>query len=90
MRLPYLLFVFLEKNVEFCALYYFDIKSMEPKKDVDLLRHNKKSILFNNRELNAIDFYCRKYRVTNRSKFMREAIITSILKKLDEDYPALF
>jgi len=63
---------------------------MEYKKDVDLLRLNKKTILFNNRELKAIELYCRKYRINNRSKFMREAIITSILKKLDEDYPTLF
>jgi len=64
--------------------------TIEHKKDVDMLRINKKTILFNNRELNAIEFYCRKYRIKNRSKFMREVIITSILKKLDEDYPTLF
>ena len=63
---------------------------MDHKKDVDLLRHNKKTILFNNKELKAIEFYCRKYRINNRSKFMREAIITSLLKKLDDDYPTLF
>jgi metal-responsive CopG/Arc/MetJ family transcriptional regulator len=63
---------------------------MEPKKNVDLLRINKKSIAFNNRELSAIESYCKKYRINNRSKFMREAIITSILKKFDEDYPTLF
>ena len=62
----------------------------EPKKNVDLLRINKKSILFNNRELKAIDSYCRKYQIVNRSKFMREAIITSILKRFDDDYPTLF
>ena len=63
---------------------------MEHKKDVDMLRLNKKSISFNNKELNVIESYCQKYRVNNRSKFMREAIITSILKHLDEDYPTLF
>ena len=63
---------------------------MEHKKDVDLLRQNKKTILFNNKELKAIESYCRKYKVNNRSKFMREAIISSILKKVDEDYPTLF
>jgi len=63
---------------------------MENKKDVDLLRINRRSILFNNKELRAIESYCRKYRINNRSKFMREAIITSVLKKFDEDYPTLF
>ena len=63
---------------------------MEHKKDADMLRLKKKSIMFNNRELNVIETYCQKYRINNMSKFMREAIITSILKKLDEDYPTLF
>ena len=62
----------------------------ERKKDINLLRVNKKSILFNNKELKAIENYCSKYRIGNRSKFMREAIITSILKKFDDDYPTLF
>jgi len=59
-------------------------------KNVDLLRTNKKSILFNNKEIQAIESYCRKYGISNRSKFMREAIITTILKKFDDDYPTLF
>ena len=63
---------------------------MERKKDIDLLRVNKKSISFNNRELKAIDTYCSRYKIDNRSKFMREAIITSVLKKFDDDYPTLF
>ena len=63
---------------------------MEHNKNKELLRINKKSILFNSKELKAIDSYCRKYKINNRSKFMREAIITSILKKFDDDYPTLF
>lgn len=63
---------------------------MENKKNIDLLRKNKKSILFNDREMKAIESYCRKYKIDNRSKFMREAIITSILKKFEDDYPTLF
>ena len=63
---------------------------MENKKNADLLRTNKKTILFNNRELKAIESYCEKYHIHNRSKFMRETIITCILKKFDDDYPTLF
>ena len=59
-------------------------------KDRDLKRINKKSVLFNNRELSAIEYYCKKYKVTNRSKFMRETILTHILKTFDEDHPTLF
>lgn len=56
----------------------------------DLLRKNRRAILFNNRELNAIEAYCRKYKVDNKSKFMRETILTEVLKRFDEDYPSLF
>lgn len=55
-----------------------------------LLRKNRQSILFNEREMKAIEAYCRKYKVSNKSKFMRETIITEVLRKFDEDYPTLF
>ena len=63
---------------------------MEQKKNDDLLRKNQKAIRFNNKELKAIESYCKRYKIQNRSKFMREAIITAILKKFDEDSPTLF
>jgi hypothetical protein len=59
-------------------------------READLKRINKKVIAFNNKELKAIDFYCKKYRVENKTRFMREAIIKVILKKFDEDYPTLW
>ena len=59
-------------------------------KDQNLKRINKKSILFNNLELEAIKKYCKKYRVGNESKFMREAILNSVLKKFSDDYPTLW
>jgi uncharacterized protein YbgA (DUF1722 family) len=59
-------------------------------REIELKRVNKKVIAFNSKELKAIDYYCNKYRVGNKTKFMREAIITHILKKFDEDYPTLW
>ncbi|HEX2934601.1 MAG TPA: hypothetical protein VHO72_04550 [Bacteroidales bacterium] len=59
-------------------------------REEELKRINKKVIAFNNKELKAIDYYCKKYRVENKTRFMREAIITVILKKFDEDYPTLW
>ena len=59
-------------------------------KEKDLLRNNRISLLLNTRELKAIEAYCTKYKVKNRSKFMREAVLTEVLKKFDEDYPSLF
>ncbi len=59
-------------------------------REVDLKRINKRVIAFNNKEINVIEQYCKKYKIDNRSQFMREAIIRSILKKMDEDYPTLW
>jgi hypothetical protein len=66
------------------------VKKRKAEKDDSLKRVHRKSILFNNREIQAIEHYIKKYKITNKSKFMREIIITSVLKKFDEDYPSLF
>jgi hypothetical protein len=54
------------------------------------MRSNAHTLRLNNRELQAIEAYCRKYKVENKSKFMRETIITEVLKRFDNDYPTLF
>lgn len=66
------------------------MKKRKGKKDESLKRVYRKSILFNKREIQAINHYCKKYKIRNKSKFMREIVISSILKKFDEDYPSLF
>jgi hypothetical protein len=55
-----------------------------------LARNNRQSFMLNHREMNALNAFCKKYKISNRSKFMREAVMTAILKKFDEDYPSLF
>lgn len=59
-------------------------------KDISLRRESPHTIRFNSRELSAINQYCEKFKVRNKAKFMREAIITEILKKFDENYPTLW
>ncbi len=59
-------------------------------KDKKLKRTNRHTIMFNNRELGVLKAYCAKYKIRNMSKFMREAIIINVLKKLDDDYPTLW
>ena len=60
------------------------------KRDEKLLRTSRTSLLFNQREKGAIELYCQKYKIKNKSKFMREIILTEVLKRFDEDYPTLF
>ena len=59
-------------------------------REPDLKRVKKKVINFNSKELSAIEAYCRKYQVMNKSQFMRETIISAVLKKFDDDYPTLW
>ena len=59
-------------------------------KDVLLKREISQTIRFNAREHNAINQYCEKFKVKNKAKFMREAIITEILQKFDANYSTLW
>ncbi len=62
----------------------------EKRKDKSLKRKHRQTFYFNERELSVFNQYCEKYKIKNRAKFMRETIVTAILKKFDEDYPSLF
>jgi hypothetical protein len=64
--------------------------NVDQKNNEKLRRNHRTSILFNKREQEAINLYCEKYKIKNKSKFMREVIMTGILKRFDEDYPTLF
>jgi len=53
-------------------------------------RQHQISSQLNDYEMNAFIIYCNKYKVKNKSKFIREALMSVILDKFDEDYPRLF
>jgi hypothetical protein len=55
-----------------------------------LTRNNRKTILFNQKEVEVINSFCKKYNIKSQTKFCREAIISTILQRLDEDHPKLF
>ena len=59
-------------------------------KEDGLRRNNKLSLLLNNREMKAIGIYCNRYRVKNKSEFMRATIMKAIIKRFDEEYPTLW
>jgi hypothetical protein len=58
--------------------------------DESLKRKIAHTLRFNSKEQKAIDHYCRKFRIKNRAKFMREAIITEILQRFDKNYPTFW
>ncbi len=57
---------------------------------VKVKREHRKTLLFNDAEIEAIRNFCKKYKITNQAKFFRETIITTILQKTEEDHPKLF
>lgn len=56
----------------------------------DLRRSIRKSVLFNKKEITAIDEYCRRFKVSSRSALIRQAVIERVLEGLNENHPTLF
>lgn len=67
-------------------------KKVSPRlsRDYASKRTHKIAFLMNNEEQKILDKYVTKYKVTNVSKFVREAVIRTVLRQLDEDRPTLF
>lgn len=53
-------------------------------------RTHRVDILLNDSELRALNRYCEKYGVRNRSRFVRETLMRSVLKQFEKDSPTLF
>jgi hypothetical protein len=54
------------------------------------LRVHKHLFSLNDLENKALERYLRKYRVQNKSKFIRETLMMAILRRFEEDAPTLF
>jgi len=59
-------------------------------KEDRLKRTNRLSLMLNNREMRALGIYCNRYRVKNKSEFMRETIMKAILRRFTEEHPTLW
>jgi len=53
-------------------------------------RENRIAILLNESEQRALDRFCERYGITNRSKLVRETLMRAILQKIENDQPTLF
>lgn len=54
------------------------------------VRVHRHTFVLNEQEERALERYCQRYRISNKSKFIREAVINAILRRFDEDHPTLF
>ncbi len=46
--------------------------------------------MLNDREMRALSIYCSRYRVKNKSEFLRETIMKAIIKRFEEEHPTLW
>jgi len=54
------------------------------------LRTHRQIFTLNDEENKALIRYIAKYQVQNKSKFIRETLMMTIIKKMEEDHPTLF
>ncbi|MCQ2350880.1 MAG: hypothetical protein MJ003_02790 [Paludibacteraceae bacterium] len=54
------------------------------------LRRNRLTVMLNDKEFAMLERFLAKYKVKNKSKFIRESIMKAVMKRLNEDYPSLF
>lgn len=65
-------------------------KPLKPSNRPILNRKHRMTFLLNDEEKKAFDRYVRKYRIKNQSRFLREVVMLSVIKQLEEDHPTLF
>jgi len=59
-------------------------------KEEKLKRNNRITLMLNNREMRAFAIYCNRFRVKNRSEFLRETVMKTILKRFEDEHPTLW
>lgn len=53
-------------------------------------RKQRMVCLMSEEELRIVEAYLKKYRITNKARWLRETVLDFIRKKTEEDYPTLF
>lgn len=64
--------------------------SLKIKKKSTLKRTNRHMFMLNDLEQNALNRYLKKYKIQNKSKFIRETILKQVIIQLEKDSPTLF
>lgn len=63
---------------------------MSKKKKNIIIRDKQATFSLSEEEYGLMCSYMKKYKISNKSRWLRETIMTHILKALDQDYPTLF
>jgi len=59
-------------------------------RESSLKRNHRTAFLLNDKEKEAMESYCRKNKIKNKSKFMRETLMKTVMDHFLDDYPTLF
>lgn len=46
--------------------------------------------MLNSRELRALEIYCNRYRIKNKSGFLRATIMKAIISRFEDEHPSLW
>ena len=65
-------------------------KNITPASQRNSLRKHRQIFTLNDEENKALNRYIAKYKVQNKSKFIRETLMIAIIRKFEEDHPTLF
>lgn len=60
------------------------------KQKAALKRKHRVSVLLNDKELETINEYCRRFKVSSRSALIRRSTMEQVLSSLNENHPTLF
>lgn len=53
-------------------------------------RKQRMVCLMSEEEVRIVDSYLKKYKITNKARWLRETVLSFIHQKMEEDYPTLF
>lgn len=65
-------------------------KQLPPTTKRTTLRTHRQVFTLNDDENKALNRYLAKYKIENKAKFIRETLMITIIRKLEEDHPRLF
>lgn len=65
-------------------------KTLNPVLKRKSLRTHRQMFMLNDEEERALNRYITKYKVRNKSKFIRETLMFAIIRQFENDHPTLF
>lgn len=66
------------------------LKTPVTSKKKPLVRDHKVIFALNEPEFKLLEKYCTQYKISNRSRFIRESLMKNVMSRMVNDYPKLF